>query len=54
MKISFECQRTPSVDWVQFCDTPNIIMGKNKFHQMQQKNLPTVKVTVCGHLKKKG
>lgn len=54
MKISFECQRTPSVDWVQFCDTPNIIMGKNKFHQMQQKNLPTVKVTVCGHFKKKG
>lgn len=36
MKIPFECQRTPSVDWVQFYDIPNIIVGKNKFHQTPQ------------------
>lgn len=36
MKIPFECQRTPSVDWVQFYDIPNIVVGKNKFHQTPQ------------------
>lgn len=36
MKIPFECHSTPSVDWVQFHDTGNVIVGKTQFHQTQQ------------------